>query len=161
MWIQWLRHALLLAVIASPAAALPSEGAPISEVAERYFAVYAEREDFDALMSFYADHAVLEDMIYGHLAQDKASIREFLDWSLGDFSVVDGKPALEVRELVIDGNTAVARGFFNRFVFQGREMGPWRFVIWLAFNEDGKIVRHTDWINYTPRKEFLGGENLN
>lgn len=35
------------------------------------------------------------------------------------------------------------------------------FNTWLDFDEHGKIIKHTDWINYTPREKFLGRKNLN
>ncbi|MBY6187301.1 nuclear transport factor 2 family protein [Marinobacter hydrocarbonoclasticus] len=131
------------------------------ERAMDYFDVYAERQDFARLMSFYADEAVLEDMVYGHYAEGKSEIRSFLDWSRGAFRVVGGGPALSLSSLVSDGNTVVAEGHFRAFEFEGEPLGPWRFVIWLEFDDAGQITRQTDWINYTPRRNYLGGENRN
>jgi hypothetical protein len=55
----------------------------------------------------------------------------------------------------------VAQGYFKPFSYDGKSFGPWRFVIILEFNDDGKIVREIDWINYTPRENFLGGKDIN
>ena len=128
--------------------------------AEQYFEVYAERTDFEQFMSFYAEDAVLEDLIYGHLAQGKSNIRAFLNWNDGKFSLANGETALELDSLHIDGQHAYARGRFNPFNYAGKPHGPWRFLIALEFNKKGQIVRHVDWINYTPKDNFLGGEDF-
>ena len=133
----------------------------IRKIAEEYFTVYAERKNYEALMSFYSDEMTLEDMIFGFHAPNKGVFRDFFDWNRGGFSVIDDKPALVITGQVTDGNSVVTRGYFNSFIYEGVEHGPWRFVTWLDFDEFGKIVKHTDWINYTPREKFLGGENLN
>ncbi len=141
---------------------LPNLGAekPI-EIAERFFAVYAQRQDFDALMAFYAEEAQLEDLIYGHFAQDKTAIRAFLNWEDDKFSLANGPPALEVTALTSDGSRVVAQGYFKPFKYGDNLFGPWRFVIILEFNDEGQIVREIDWINYTPREKFLGGKDIN
>lgn len=133
----------------------------IGKIVEDYFTVYAERKDYEALMSFYSDVMVLEDMIFGFHAPNKEVFRDFFDWNKGGFSVIGNKPALVITDQVIDENSVVTRGYFNAFIYEEVEYGPWRFVTWLDFDEHGKIIKHTDWINYTPREKFLGGENLN
>jgi hypothetical protein len=72
-----------------------------------------------------------------------------------------GPPALEVTALTAQGSRVVAQGYFKPFSYDGKFFGPWRFVIILEFNDDGKIVREIDWINYTPRENFLGGKDIN
>jgi len=131
------------------------------EIAHAYFKVYEQRTDFSEFMSFYDQNVQFEDMVYGVSSSTKNDLKEFFDWSRGNFSVVGGKPSLVVNKLVVEGNCVVASGYFNQFNYNEAEMGPWRFIITLEFNDAGKIIRQTDWINYTPRKNFLGGENLN
>lgn len=130
-------------------------------VARDYFDVYAERMDFEKLMSFFADNAELVDMVYGHRADGAAEIAAFLDWSRGSFRVVDGKQALVVDRQVAQGNQVVTHGVFRTFEFNGETLGPWAFTIWLTFSPEGKILREEDWINYTPRENYLGGVNMN
>lgn len=139
---------------------LPAQ-ASVREHSEAYFQVYAERQDFPALLAFYGEEAVLEDMVYGHLAEGRDAIAELLDWSRGEFRVADGGPALVVEQLVVEGQTAVARGHFRAFLYEGEVLGPWRFTIWLEWDEQGRIRHQTDWINYTPRQRYLGGDNRN
>jgi hypothetical protein len=151
-----------LAACSSISVKLPSIGAdkPV-EIAEDFFEVYRERQDFEALMGFYAEEAQLEDLIYGHFAEDKASIRAFLNWNDNKFELPNGPPALEVTSLTAQSSRVVAQGYFKPFSYDGKSFGPWRFVIILEFNDDGKIVREIDWINYTPRENFLGGKDIN
>ena len=130
-------------------------------LAERFLEVYAVREDFDGLMAFYADDAEVVDMIYGNKLVGKEAIAGFLAWDKAPVSVVGDGPALIVERQVGSGHAVATEGYFRPFVFNGERLGPWRFTIWLTFNAEGKIVQETDWINYTPREKYLGGENMN
>ncbi|MEM7586912.1 MAG: hypothetical protein AAF560_26210, partial [Acidobacteriota bacterium] len=49
-----------------------------------------------------------------------------------------------------EGRTAVARGYFTAFTFDGQPLGPWRFMIALEFSGAGLIQRQEDFINYPP-----------
>lgn len=127
--------------------------------ASEYFETYASRKDFDRLMSFYAEDATFKDILTGIEFDGRDKIAEFLDWHRGEFSVEDGKPALVVTRQVIAGNTAVTEGVFNVFFYDGNRLGPWEFVMWHEFNDQGKITSHHDWINYTPKKILIGIES--
>ena len=72
-----------------------------------------------------------------------------------------GKPVLTISKQVIDGRNVITEGYFNQFKYNGQVLGPWLFVIVHQFNDKNKIIKQTDWINYTPRKQFLGGKNMN
>lgn len=128
--------------------------------ASAFFQVYAERENFDNFMNFYAADAVLQDIVYGELVSGQSAIRGFYQWNAGNVELI-GPKALYVTEQVVQDNTVVTRGYFTAFKFHGQNMGPWRFVIWQEFNAEGKIITQYDWINYTPKETFIGGENLN
>lgn len=131
--------------------------------ADAYFNTYAQRQNFTQFIEFYAEDAVLEDMVFGHKAQGKDQITAFFNWSAGNFAVLDDQLVLVVEDKIVDSTTrtVVARGVFNRFNYASRELGPWRFLIVLKFDEKGKIIYQQDWINYTPKSDFTGGENLN
>ncbi|WDE14296.1 hypothetical protein [Thalassomonas haliotis] len=64
-------------------------------------------------------------------------------------------------EQITENNTVFTRGYFHSFNYNGKAMGPWLSIIVLQFDGDKKIIKQSDWINYTPRKEFLGGPNMN
>lgn len=129
----------------------------VEDTARSYFEVYARRSDFDRFMNFYAQDAVVSDVIYGNEVAGKANIREFFDWERGGFRVVKPGPILEVETQTISGNTVITRGAFKEFEYGGSKMGPWDFLISLQFNDVGKIIRQEDWINYTPKKILIGG----
>ena len=119
----------------------------IKETAEAYYEVYKTRNDFDEFLSFYADEILLEDYINGDKIEGKQALREFLDWGNPNYYALEPY-ALELKELIVDGNKAVAKGYFSKFKWGEYEFGPMQFVTILTFNENGKIVRHEDWINY-------------
>lgn len=133
----------------------------IKDVSDDYFQTYAERKDFKKFMSFYAEQAVVDDLVYGHIAEGKAAIEAFFNWSQGDFKVSNNKPALTITKQIFSDNKITTRGVFNQFEYMGKVMGPWRFIIWQEYDEFGKIIYQEDWINYTPKRDFISGENRN
>lgn len=136
---------------------------PLAKVVEKYIKTYQQRADFDGMMDFYDNQAQLEDMVYGHKAGSKAEIKAFFNWSQDNFEVLDGKPAITIEETLIDDNSkkVVISGVFNRFRYMQKNMGPWRFSTRLHFNQANKIIYQQDWINYTPKAQFMTGKNLN
>lgn len=133
----------------------------LAKVVEDYFSIYSQRNDFESLMFFYSENAQFEDIIYGNSFSNKTEIKNFLAWDKGDFKVLSGGRILTVAKQVLSNNTAVTEGFFHEFSYDGSKLGPWLFVIIQEFDSNNKIIKQTDWINYTPRKNFLGGKNMN
>ncbi|TMN93911.1 hypothetical protein CWB72_00060 [Pseudoalteromonas phenolica] len=130
---------------------------------EQFISIYQARVDFDAFLKLYADSAQLEDLVYGHHAQGKSEIAAFYNWNDGNFKVIDDLKTFKVEHLIIDEQQrqAVITGHFNEFIYHEQQMGPWRFVMTLQFNEKGLITHQQDWINYTPKADFMMGKNLN
>ncbi len=133
----------------------------LSQVVKEYFDTYSQRDDFDKFMTYYADNAHFKDIIYGNSLNGKAEIRNFLDWNKGDFKTLKGAKILTVTRHTFAKNTVITEGFFHLFSYDGQKLGPWLFVITLELDSDYKIIQQTDWINYTPRSNFLGGKNMN
>jgi hypothetical protein len=131
------------------------------QVVEDYYSVYSQRNDFERLMTFYADNAQFEDIIYGNSFNNKIEIKNFLAWNKGEFKALSGESILTVTKQVVQQNTAITEGYFHKFSYDGQKLGPWLFVIIQEFNTNHKIIKQTDWINYTPRNNFLGGKNMN
>ena len=131
-----------------------------ADIAESFFDVYAKRQDIDTLMTFYADNIVLRDMVYGDEVKGKDAVKGFLRW--GDTSVeLMQSQSLVVTEQVANGAHVITRGYFLPFKYHGQDLGPWHFVIWQTFNAQGLITHQTDWINYTPKEQFVDGMDLN
>lgn len=130
---------------------------------EQFISIYQARVDFDAFLKLYADSAQLEDLVYGHHAVGKSGIAAFYNWSSDNFKVIDDLKTFKVEHLIIDEQQrqAVITGHFNEFIYHDQKMGPWRFVMTLRFNEKGLITHQQDWINYTPKADFMTGKNLN
>jgi hypothetical protein len=133
----------------------------LPQVVSDYFDTYAKREDFNKFMTYYADNAQFEDIIYGNSFNSKVEISNFLEWNKGEFKILNGNKALTVTRHTFGVNTAITEGFFHTFSYDGQKLGPWLFVITQEFDSNHKIIRQTDWINYTPRVDFLGGKNMN
>lgn len=132
----------------------------VALAASLFFELYADRQNIDALMAFYAEDAVLEDMVYGERVLGKDNIQAFLDWSNPHYQHKQPQ-VLIVEQQIVEKKQVITRGYFTPFVFHGQALGPWRFVIWQSFDEQGRIVYQQDWINYTPREQFLDGKDLN
>lgn len=132
----------------------------IHKTVEQFFKTYSQRQDFDSFLAFYSESIVLEDLVYGERVHGKEALRGFYRWDSGEVKLIDGE-ALKVTKQLVSSNQAVTRGVFLPFYFHGKKMGPWRFVIWQEFDENGHIIKQFDWINYTPKETFIGGENLN
>ncbi|GAB5380998.1 MAG: hypothetical protein Alis3KO_17820 [Aliiglaciecola sp.] len=142
------------------AAIADEQTSEIERNAKSFFEVYTHRNDLDQFMTFYAPDAQLQDLVYGEVVSGHAAIRGFYQWDVGNVELI-GTDSLQVKEQVIQGNTVVTRGVFLPFKYHGQTMGPWRFIIWQEYNSQGKIIKQYDWINYTPKETFIGGENLN
>ena len=133
----------------------------IDLIATQYFADYAKRDNFEEFLNYYDDNVVLEDIVYGNHIIGKPALKQFFNWQDPKFSSLPSTENLVLSKLVVEGKEVSAQGHFNRFTYDGSTLGPWRFTIHLTFNEQGKIIHQVDWINYTPRKNFLGGKDMN
>ena len=151
---------LLIALLLSGCVST-SKSNKLPQVVNDYFDIYSKRDDFNKFMTYYADNAQFKDIIYGNSFNNKVEIRSFLDWGKGEFKILNGTRALTVTKHTFGERTAITEGFFHTFSYDGQKLGPWLFVITQEFNPSNKIIQQTDWINYTPRDNFLGGKNMN
>lgn len=158
-----IRLALLICLTLSVTAcsSIEKQSSEVEIVAQQYFSHYAKRDDFQNFLYFYAENAQLIDVVYGHHAQSKLEIAKFLDWQRGEFALLDGDKVLTITEQVTQGSTVITQGYFHRFNYDGNVMGPWLFSIILEFDDNNKIIKQTDWINYMPKESFIGGKNIN
>lgn len=152
---------ILIVSLLSGCASTSNNHNDLSKIVGDYFSVYSHRNDFERLMSFYENNVQFEDIIYGNSFKTKREIKEFLAWDKGEFTVLSGERILTITKQIQEGNTVVTQGFFHEFIYNGQKMGPWLFIIDQEFNSQNKIIKQTDWINYTPREDFLGGKNMN
>ena len=153
---------LLLAILLSACSASVTKTPPISSKinieakANAYFSLYKKRENFTAFINFYAENVRFKDIVYGVSLEGKHNLAEFFNWHRGEFSVLDQKDILTIDQLVVSGNQVITTGIFHQFIFNGKQLGPWQFIIRQEFNEQGLIIYQEDWINYSPKKILIG-----
>ncbi|MCU4675975.1 hypothetical protein N7931_10040 [Catenovulum sp. 2E275] len=126
-----------------------------------FLKTYAFREDFELFLSFYAADAVIEDVIRGEQAVGSKAIKTYLNWEDPDFSLGRSASHLVTEQISFDQNKAIIQGYFMPFIYQGVQLGPWRFTTILEFNDELKISKQTDWVNYTPKVIFNNSPNSN
>ena len=117
---------------------------------EEYFAVYAERENWSKFLSFYSDGIQFKDEQLKIELDGIDAFKEFYNWEDPRFQKVNpNDQALVIHELVVEENRAVARGSFHPFLWDGSLVEfPGEFVIWLVFDDAGRIVSQRDFIHY-------------
>ena len=128
----------------------------IENASRGYFETYSARKDFDKFIGFYAEEAILKDIVYGVELKGIKEISEFFDWSRGSFKLAESGGILEITSQIVSENKVITEGRFEEFYYADKKMGPWEFVIWQEYNASGKIVKQNDWINYTPKKILIG-----
>ncbi len=120
---------------------------PVRDTAGEFFQVYGARSDEERFLGFYADDAMLLDILNGDSISGKQALAVFFDWSNPEFKSL-GSQALEVDELIADGNIVVAKGHFTRFQWGDTVFEAMHFTTLLTFDKQGKIIKQVDWINY-------------
>lgn len=119
----------------------------IETTLQAFYTTYQERNDFNHFMSYYADTVVFEDIISAVRIEGREDLKSFFDWENPAFSKLTNN-ALELSELIVESDKAVVKGHFLPFSWNGQKFEAMYFTTWLYFNEDQKIIRQTDWINY-------------
>ena len=125
----------------------------IRAAALSYFNTYAEREDWEKFLDHYSDSLFFEDKIAQIETKGIDEFKDFYNWPDPRYEKhEDHEDALILEELIIDGKTAVGRGYFTPLYWDGKlytmEWGG-SFTIWLHYNDDLKIDHQIDWIEYS------------
>lgn len=130
-------------------------GEELQQVASDYIATYQARDDWQGFLSFYSDSLYFLDINLKTEFFDREGFASFYDWPNPGFKkVAPDQPTFVVEDLVVANQTAIIKGRFQPFYWQG-ELQEWTdlFTIWLHFDDDLKIVRQYDFIKYP--KAFL------
>ncbi|MEM9329582.1 MAG: nuclear transport factor 2 family protein [Bacteroidota bacterium] len=123
------------------------QGFSTLERTENLYRVYAERSDFERFLDFYADEMVLEDPILGQRIVGREAFRDFFDWPNPSFRKLQ-EEALIVDKIMVDGRESVVIGHFTPFQWAESTIESMHFTTLLVFDQQGKIIKQTDWINY-------------
>lgn len=146
---------LLMACTSSPAGERASEyarKAKVEQVAREFFTTFAERKDWGKMLSFYRYDMHFEDVMLQIKIFNKEDFKNFYNWEEGEFQkLAADQPHLVLKSLVVNDSIAVGTGYFNPFYYNG-ELQDWKwgseFTIWLQFDEQLKIKRQVDFIEY-------------
>ncbi len=147
---------LLLSSCSAPSSSEPAAENRILAVertARAFFKTYAEREDWDTFLSFYAEDLDFEDAILQIHLDSLEAFKAFYDWPNPEFQKHPDYPEIfRLDDLVVDDSTAVGRGVFFPFYWQdtlfAMDWDP-TFTMWLWFDDSLKIRRQIDWIEYS------------
>jgi hypothetical protein len=136
----------------------------IENIAEEYFETYANREDWESFLSFYAEDLKFEDAILQVHLDSLEAFKAFYDWPNPGFRKHPDYPEIfKLEDLVVDDSTAVGRGVFHPFYWQDTlfrmEWDP-TFTIWLWFDDSLKIHRQVDWVEYSGNVLMSVGERI-
>lgn len=116
-------------------------------IAREYFETYAQRTDFNKFINFYDQEVELRDIVNGDEIKGRQNLASFFNWAHPDLKMIHDR-ALVLEDLIIAENKAIGKGHFTEFKWGESTFGPMHFTMILIFNEQGKITRQTDWINY-------------
>lgn len=125
----------------------PRSEVNVRGITTELYEVYKYRKESKRFLEFYADSVVFEDIVNGDRVVGKQALEKFLDWSNPDFQLVE-KEALVIKDIFVAGRVAVVYGYFTPFTWGGVEFEAMHFTTQLDFDENGKIVKQVDWINY-------------
>lgn len=118
-----------------------------SSIINEYYQTYQERKDFDKFLSFYDQNIILEDVISGDRIEGIEAFKQLFDWNNPNFVLTDSV-ALVVTNQIINKNIVSTQGYFTPFSWSGTLTEAMHFSTILKFNDKGKIIKQTDWINY-------------
>ncbi len=109
--------------------------------------IYQERVEFEKFLNLYSESLMLEDMMAGTRVKGKEELRNFFNWN-DDSLVKKENKAFIVEKYYVNDRSVVIQGYFTPFTWNGLEVEAMQFITQLDFNEEYKIIRHRDWINY-------------
>lgn len=137
----------LFTILLTLAACQPTQNIDIQKLASSYYQQYQLRNDFQKFLAYYDQNVILLDMISGDRIVGIAQLEEFLDWENPNFKKLETK-TLIIEEQIIEGQTVVTSGYFTPFEWGAYKFPSMYFTFILTFNDQGKIVKQRDWINY-------------
>ncbi len=124
--------------------------------AQSFFETFAEREDWERLCSFYREDMQFQDITLQLQLDSLWKFKRFYNWDgEGDNfrKLTPDQDHLTLYSLVANDSVAVARGRVNPFYYYDQLVeSEWgmEFTIWLYFDEELKIAKQIDWMEYDP-----------
>ncbi len=128
----------------------------VEQKASAFFATFAERSDWEKLCSYYSDDLEFDDIVLQLHLDSLWKFKRFYKWDEeGDMfkKLSPTQDHLTIETLVANDSVAVARGRVNPFYYGETLIDvEWGmdFTIWLYFDDELKIRRQVDWMEYDP-----------
>ena len=128
----------------------------VYSTASEFFSTFADRSDWEKMCSFYREDVRFEDVMLQLKLDSLWQFKRFYNWEDTTYVFEKLSPDQEhlvVESLLVNDSMAVAHGHFNPFIYAGERVETeWGmdFTIWLFFDEEQKIIRQIDWIEYDP-----------
>ena len=137
----------LLLIIAISLCGCETGSDDIQQRVDDFILLYQERTEFEKFLDLYDKDMVLEDMITGYKLEGIENFKEFFNWPDKRFKKLIEKTFI-VTSTMVDGNSAIIKGHFTPFEWDGQQVEAMQFMTLLEFNDQAQITRHVDWINY-------------
>lgn len=145
---------LLVVACVKPPIKEPNRKAAIEATAKAFFDTYAERTDWEKFCAFYREDLQFQDILLQLELDSLWQFKRFYNWPDTNFSKLSPEQAiLEVHQLLVNDSVAIASVHFNPFYWYGQKIeSPWGMeaVFELHFDENLKIKKQIDWIEYAP-----------
>lgn len=128
----------------------------VEEVAKDYFATFAERKNWEKLCAFYREDMVFEDVMLQLKLDSLWQFKRFYKWdAAGNHfqKLTPDQDHITIETLVVNDSVAIGKGWVNPFYYYGNRIEPeWgmQAAFWLYFDENLKIKKQVDWIEYDP-----------
>jgi hypothetical protein len=146
--------ALLLACQTPPSSTTDDREEKVRETALAFFDTYAERQDWDAFCSFYREDLQFKDVLLQLELDSLWKFKRFYNWPDTNFAKLSPEQKhVEIHTMVVQDSIVTAYGHFNPFYWYDQKIEePWgmEVVFVLHFDQDQKIIRQVDWIEYAP-----------
>lgn len=145
----------LLACQTQPVAETSSQEEKVREMALAFFQTYAERQDWDKFCSFYREDLQFKDVMLQLELDSLWKFKRFYNWPDTNFAKLSPEQKhVEIHTMLVQDSVVTAYGHFNPFYwYQQKIEEPWGMeaMFVLHFDQDQKIIRQVDWIEYGPQ----------
>lgn len=129
------------------------------KTAELYFDLFSKRKELDKILSFYSDTFQYENINFETGTGDpKFLFEEGYGWR-DPAMKYDTPESIQIEELLTNDYSIVAKGRTLDYQYNGKKVAGNRFVIWLDLDQEGKIIKQTDWFDY-PMEEIIEAYEL-
>ncbi|WP_425390748.1 hypothetical protein [Ekhidna sp.] len=129
----------------------------VEQTAKDFFETFAERKDWEKFCSFYREDLEFEDITLQLKLDSLWQFKRFYNWDVegDDFrKLTPDQKHLTLYSLVANDSIAVGRGRVNPFYYYDQLIdSEWGmdFTIWLYFDENLKIRKQIDWMEYDAK----------